>query len=176
MLLPGGHRGENTVKHVLNRQLEETERGTLVQEAGTHNNLSVINKISYRTGWGRKLKVTGRAKHLLARWDEGSYSPVDSVEVGQEASWSYFMPELLVTYTLTPKTRIEFGQHGLFVPFLAIPLPRPALRRQQLPVERVDPAVHHERWSTSATAWSPASAFAGSAATMSPRRSGTTAS
>ena len=109
---------ENTVKHVLNRQLAETERETLVQEAGTHNNISVINKISYRTGWGRQLKVTGRAKHLLARWDEGSYSPVDSVEVGQEASWSYFMPELLVTYTLTQKTRIEFGQHGLFVPFL----------------------------------------------------------
>jgi hypothetical protein len=28
------------------------------------------------------------------------------------------MPEVLATYTLTQKTRVEFGQHGLFLPFL----------------------------------------------------------
>ena len=85
----------------------------------------------------RSLMVTARAKHLLAKWDEGSYAPVDTTfgridddgdpETptildpalgGHEASWSLFTPELLLSYALTPKTRFEFGQHGLFAPFL----------------------------------------------------------
>ena len=109
---------ENTLKYVLNRQLKEKDQGVVVQRGRSNHNLSMINKVAYKVAVSRQLSVTGRAKHLLARWDEGSYSPIDSIEVGQEASWSYFTPELLMTYTLTQKTRVEFGQHGLFVPFL----------------------------------------------------------
>jgi hypothetical protein len=57
-------------------------------------------------------------KHLLAAWDEGSFTPIDSVAVGQETSWSLVTPEILAIYRLTPKTRVEFGQHGLFIPAL----------------------------------------------------------
>ena len=38
--------------------------------------------------------------------------------VGSEASWSLVTPEILATYKLTPRTRVEFGQHGLFIPLL----------------------------------------------------------
>ena len=110
---------ENSLKYMLNRHLEEEDAaGDFTQESETLHNLSMVNKVSYRRQLTRQLSLTGRAKHLLARWDEGSYTPTDSVEVGQEASWSFLAPELLVTYVLTPKTQIQFGQHGFFVPFL----------------------------------------------------------
>ena len=37
---------------------------------------------------------------------------------GHKASWSLFTPEVLLSYSMTRKTRFEFGQHGLFLPFL----------------------------------------------------------
>lgn len=110
---------ETSVKYLLNRHLEKDGPDSVtIQESETLHNLSMVNKVSYRSALTRKLSLTARAKHLLARWDEGSYSPVDSVAIGEEASWSFFTPELLVAYVLTQKTRLEFGQHGLFLPFL----------------------------------------------------------
>lgn len=115
----GGLRIGNNVKLVLNRRMEIEPAGAQAgQDAETHHNLSVVNKLSCKRQVLSRLTTTGRLKHLLALWDEGSYTPIDSVAVGQDAAWSLFTPELLATYTLTPKTSIEFGQHGLFVPFL----------------------------------------------------------
>lgn len=128
----------NVFKHVINRRNDIDEDGGLpAQEAGTDHNFSMVNRVSYQRELQPQLLLTARAKHLLARWDEGSYSPVDSTfgrvdddddpETptvldpslgGHKASWSLFTPELLLSYSLTRKTRIEYGQHGLFVPFL----------------------------------------------------------
>ncbi|MBT6143931.1 MAG: hypothetical protein HOH74_00800, partial [Gemmatimonadetes bacterium] len=130
----------NTFKYVVNRRGDvdgEGEDAEMIQKAGTDQNFSMVNKVSYQRELQPQLILTARAKHLLARWDEGSYSPVDSTfgridddndpETptvldhrlgGHEASWSLFTPELLLSYSLTRKTRIEFGQHGLFLPFL----------------------------------------------------------
>jgi hypothetical protein len=128
----------NVFKYVVNRrQDDETSDGVSLQEAETQHNFSMVNKVSYDRELTSSLMVTARAKHLLAKWDEGSYSPVDTTfgridddgdpETptildpalgGHEASWSLFTPELLLSYSLTPKTRFEFGQHGLFVPFM----------------------------------------------------------
>ena len=87
-----------------------------------------------------KLSATLRVKHLLAKWGEGSFVPVDTLGTSlferpvveddgttridtvirrqTKASWSLLTPELLLTYRLTPRTSIEFGQHGLLLPFL----------------------------------------------------------
>ena len=110
---------ENAAKYVLNRRLDvDDSAGDPLQEAETLHNVSMVNKVSYRRQLSRRVSLVARAKHLLARWDEGSYTPIDSLEVGQEASWSFLTPELVVTYVLTPKTEIQFGQHGFFAPFL----------------------------------------------------------
>ena len=131
----------NTFKYLLNRKLDDEDReGNPLQKAETLHNFSLVNKASYTREVLPKLSVTARVKHLLAKWDEGSYVPVDTlktyeflkpVEEGDgtirldtvavaesEASWSFITPELLVSYALTSGTRIEFGQHGLFLPFL----------------------------------------------------------
>lgn len=128
----------NTFKYDLNRRLDdEAADGTVLQEAETLHNFSMANRISYDRELTPKLNLTARAKHMMARWDEGSYAPVDTAfgrvdddgdpetptvfDVslgGHEASWSLFTPEILLSYSLTRKTRFEFGQHGLFVPFL----------------------------------------------------------
>lgn len=133
-----GVRVTNIFKYMLNRRLDEDRAdGTVLQKAETLHNFSMVNKASYDRELTSKLVLTARAKHLLAKWDEGSYAPVDTTfgridddddpETptifdpalgGHEASWSLFTPELLLSYSLTPKTRVEFGQHGLFVPFL----------------------------------------------------------
>ena len=133
-----GVRVTNIFKYMLNRRLDEDRAdGTVLQKAETLHNFSMVNKASYDRELTSKLVLTARAKHLLAKWDEGSYAPVDTTfgridddddpETptifdpalgGHEASWSLFTPELLLSYSLTPKTRFEFGQHGLFVPFL----------------------------------------------------------
>lgn len=128
----------NTFKYVLNRRLEEEDaEGVLLQDAETLHNFSMVNRISYDRELLPKLTMTARAKHLMALWDEGSYAPVDSTYGridddgdpetatvldpslgGHKASWSLFTPELLLSFSLTRKTRFEFGQHGLFLPFL----------------------------------------------------------
>ena len=128
----------NVFKYAINRRLDDKNRdGVLLQEAETRHNFSMVNKISYDREISADLVLTTRAKHLLARWDEGSYSPVDSTfgridddgdpETptildptlgGHKASWSLFTPEILLSYSLTRKTKFEFGQHGLFLPFL----------------------------------------------------------
>ncbi len=127
----------NSFKYVLNRRLEQQDRsGGLLQEAATLHNFSLVNKVSYTRRVMPRLSLTGRLKHLLAKWDEGSYVPVDTLgtslyfePVTEEdgstrldtvavpeaaASWSLVSPELIISYALTPKTRIEFGQHGFF--------------------------------------------------------------
>lgn len=110
-----GLRIENSFKQVLNRRKELEDRsGGRIQDKRTLHHFSMINKWSYTTSPTRRLKVVARMKHLLARWDEGSYTPIDSVAVGNRASWSFTTPSLLLTYTLTSKTRIEFGQFGFF--------------------------------------------------------------
>ena len=110
-----GLRIENTFKHVLNARNElEDRNGDRIQGQESLHNFSMVNRLSYTASPIRPLKVVARIKHLLARWDEGSYTPIDSVAVGKAASWSFTTPSLLVTYTLTPRTRIEFGQFGFF--------------------------------------------------------------
>jgi len=131
----------NSFKYLLNRKLDDEDRdGKALQQAETLHNFSMVNKVSYTREVLPKLSVTARVKHLLAKWDEGSYVPVDTLgtheflePVEEEdgttrldtvavpenaASWSLITPELLVSYALTPRTHIEFGQHGLFLPFL----------------------------------------------------------
>lgn len=130
-------RVENVFKYVVNRRLDDSDDGMVLQEAETLHNFSMVNKISYDRELTPKLVLTARAKHLLAKWGEGSYAPVDTTfgridddgdpETptifdpslgGHKASWSLFTPELLLSYSLTRKTRFEFGQHGLFIPAL----------------------------------------------------------
>ena len=131
----------NTFKYVFNYKFEDKDKvGNLLQDKQTLHNFSMVNKASYTREIWPKVEITGRVKHLLATWDEGSYVPVDTLgtiaffETHQEvdgttktdtvtypesqASWSLFTPELILSYALTPRTRIEYGQHGLFLPFL----------------------------------------------------------
>lgn len=111
---------ENSVKYLINRRLDhDDDRGMPIQQAETIHHISMVNKVSYRHEISRRLSLVCRGKHLWARWDEGSYTPVlDSLRAGEEASWSLLTPELLVAYRLTPKTEVHFGQHGFFVPFM----------------------------------------------------------
>jgi hypothetical protein len=133
-----GLRVSNVFKYVLNQHLDdEDEDGLVLQEAEALHNFSMVNKVSYDRELTAQLVLTARAKHLLAKWDEGSYAPVDTSfgridddgdpETptvfdynlgGHRASWSLFTPEVLLSYSMTRKTRFEFGQHGLFLPFL----------------------------------------------------------
>ncbi len=121
----------NSFKYLLNRKLELAAAG---QAAETLHNFSLVSKASYTRQLAPRLSATGRVKHLLARWDEGSYVPIDTLGTNQflqpvdgaavafdtvavpeaAASWSLITPELIVSYALTPKTRLEFGQHGFF--------------------------------------------------------------
>ena len=140
--MPGGEvQIANSFKYVLNRKYDDEDGdGSPLQEEDTLHNFSMVNKASYTRQILPKLIVTARLKHLLAKWGEGSYVPVDTFKtfvyeeeveaedgtsrvdtvaaLEGEASWSLVMPELIVSYALTPRTRIEFGQHGLFLPFL----------------------------------------------------------
>ena len=110
-----GLRIGNSLKHVLNVRKElEDRNGDRIQGNEILRSLSMVNKLSYTVSPLRRLKVVARFKHLLARWDEGSYAPIDSLALGRAASWSYTAPSLLAVYSLTSKTRIEFGQFGLF--------------------------------------------------------------
>jgi len=131
----------NSFKYILNRKFAEQDRNeTILGETETLHNFSLVNKASYTREVLPRLHLTGRVKHLLAKWDEGSYVPVDTIatrsyltEVEADdgsmvqdtvavqksaASWSLISPELILSYALSPRTRIEFGQHGFFVPFL----------------------------------------------------------
>lgn len=137
---PGVHIG-NTLKYAINRKSDDEDRdGNPIQQAETLHNFSMVNKASISRELSPGLDLTVRVKHLLAKWDEGSYVPIDTLKTYQfeeeseaadgstridtvaamegPASWSLIAPELLLSYSLTPRTRIEFGQHGLFLPFL----------------------------------------------------------
>jgi hypothetical protein len=132
----------NTLNYTVNRRFsDEDALGNRLQEAGTLHNFSMVNKASFTREVLPRLKGTARVKHLLARWDEGSYVPVDTLgtyrfvqetpgEDGTvrldtvavpegEASWSLITPELVLSYELTPRTHLEFGQHGFFLPGLS---------------------------------------------------------
>jgi hypothetical protein len=109
----------NNVKHILNNRRKLTDRqGNALQDAQTLNNFTMVNKVSYTVKPLEALTVTARAKHLMVRWDEGSYIPVDTLNVNPEASWSMFTPSVKMSYRLTPKTWLEYGQSGLFAPAL----------------------------------------------------------
>ncbi|NKB72368.1 MAG: hypothetical protein GKR89_35275 [Candidatus Latescibacteria bacterium] len=130
----------NSFKYVVNRKLEESRAGQVLQEEETLHNFSMVNKVSYSRPVLAKLSATVRMKHLLAKWGEGSFVPVDTLGTSiferpvqeddgstridtvtqreTKASWSLLSPELLLTYRLTPRTSIELGQHGFFLPFL----------------------------------------------------------
>jgi hypothetical protein len=130
----------NTFKYVLNRKMTDKAGGTVLQKDETLHNFSMVNKASYSRMLLPKLELTARIKHLWAKWDENSYVPVDTLGTytylkrtplpdgsvrldtvstpENEASWSLVTPELVLSYALTPQTRIEYGQHGLFLPML----------------------------------------------------------
>lgn len=116
----------NTFKHVLNSQAEiEDETGGMLQESGTLHNLTMVNKVQYTVQPVADLTVRGRLKHLLAKWDAGSYnyrtvvaSADDTLRGNPDESWSMLTPSLMARYRLTPHTRIEWGQAGLFLPAL----------------------------------------------------------
>lgn len=130
----------NAFKYVLNRKMEDVVRGTVLQEPETLHTFSMVNKASYTRQMLPQLTMTARVKHLLAQWDEGNFVPVDTLgtsvyvrrPVGEDgsvlvdtvrvresrASWSFITPELILSYALTPRTRIELGQHGFFLPLL----------------------------------------------------------
>ncbi|MBI2503158.1 MAG: hypothetical protein HYW07_07970 [Candidatus Latescibacteria bacterium] len=134
--LPGLQVG-NSFNYTINRKFSDEDRP---QAPGTWHNFSMVNKASYTREVLPKLKATARVKHLLAKWDEGSYVPVDTLgtyRFVQEApgddgavrldtvavpegaaSWSLLTPEVVFSYELTPRTHVEFGQHGLFAPGL----------------------------------------------------------
>jgi hypothetical protein len=131
----------NSFSYTINRKFSDEDRlGNRLQEQETLHNFSMINKASYSREVLPKLNATARFKHLLAKWGEGSYVPVDTLGVykfvqetpGEDgavrldtvavpegaASWSLLTPEVVFSYELTPRTHVEFGQHGLFVPWL----------------------------------------------------------
>lgn len=132
----------NSFKYVYNRKMKDRDRrDVLLQDAETLHSFSMVNKASFTRQLSPRLTFTGRVKHLLAEWDEGNFVPVDTLgtshylrrTIGDDgsvlvdtisvreskASWSFITPELILSYALTPRTRIEFGQHGFFVPLLS---------------------------------------------------------
>jgi len=116
----------NTFKYLINAQAElEDAQGNPIQGAGTLHNFTMVNKAEYNWRPLESLSVVARAKHLLVKWDEGSYNfryvindPADTLRVNPEASWSMITPSLKVKYRLTGHTSLEYGQAGLFVPAL----------------------------------------------------------
>ncbi|MBI4532231.1 MAG: hypothetical protein HY709_12010, partial [Candidatus Latescibacteria bacterium] len=109
----------NNFKHVLNSRRKLTDRqGKLLQDARTLHNFMMVNKVGYTIRLFEAFTVMTRAKHLMVKWDEGSYVPVDTLNVNPEASWSMFTPSVKMAYRLTPKTSLEYGQSGLFTPAL----------------------------------------------------------
>ncbi|MBM3276652.1 MAG: hypothetical protein FJY95_01020 [Candidatus Handelsmanbacteria bacterium] len=116
----------NTVKYLINAQTElEDAQGNPIQRTGTLRNFTMVNKAEYNWRPLEAISVVARAKHLLVKWDAGSYNfryvindPADTLRVNPEASWSMITPSLKVKYRLTGHTSLEYGQAGLFVPVL----------------------------------------------------------
>lgn len=108
---------ENNLKSQVNWRREADDRlGDRLQRAETLPQFFAVNKVSYAPDLGVPLRMSFRLKHLLVRQDAGSYVPMDTLSTGAEASWSLVTPTVLVSYPLTARTRIELGQHGLFLP------------------------------------------------------------
>ncbi|MEW6751768.1 MAG: hypothetical protein AB1505_12445 [Candidatus Latescibacterota bacterium] len=110
-----GVQTNHAVRYLVNHRLRERAAdGSVGQPAETLHNLSVSNRIGWRAELLPQLALTLRGRHLLALWEEASFTPVDSTQVGQEAAWSLFAPEVVLSRRLTPDTRVELGQHGFF--------------------------------------------------------------
>jgi hypothetical protein len=110
---------ENNFKSEVNwrRQLKN-RLGEKVQAAKTFPQFFMVNKISYSPKLRWPVDVAFRIKHLLVRQRSGSYVPRDSLQIGPDTSWSLITPTIVISYHLTSKTKIELGQHGLFLPAL----------------------------------------------------------
>lgn len=116
----------NSLKYVANTRAElEDGAGAPLQESGTLHHLTMVNKAQYVLRPTEALTLTARLKHLLARWDAGSYnyrsvatSPADTMRANSGQSWSMITPTLKARYRLTPKTCVELAQAGLFAPAL----------------------------------------------------------
>jgi hypothetical protein len=118
----------NNFKYIVNGQRSVTgPAGNEIQGDNTLHNFTMVNKVQYSLGVTEALTIEMRAKHLLVKWDEGSYNfrtvattAFDTVNVNPAASWSMFTPTLKARYRLTPRTSLEFGQAGFFVPALRV--------------------------------------------------------
>ena len=112
---------KGTVKYLLNRRRALRDRlERRIQDRRTLKNLSSALRASYTRNLTRRLKAELRLRFLLADWDEGSYSSVaDSLSLGREARWYLLAPSLLLSYSLTSKTSLEFGQYGFLIPPLS---------------------------------------------------------
>ncbi|MCK5381349.1 MAG: hypothetical protein KAJ81_07750 [Candidatus Latescibacteria bacterium] len=110
---------ENNVKSEVNwRGRLDNRLGEEIQGAETLPQFFMVNKVGYSPGVRWPVDVTFRLKHLLVRKKAGSYVPMDSLRTGPDVSWSLVTPTIVISYPLTSKTRIELGQHGLFLPAL----------------------------------------------------------
>ena len=110
---------ENNVKSEVNwRRRLDNRLGEQIQGAKTLPQFFMVNKVSYASGSRWPVDMTFRLKHLLVRQKAGSYVPMDTLQTGSEASWSLVTPTIVISYPLTPRTKIELGQHGLFLPAL----------------------------------------------------------
>jgi hypothetical protein len=116
----------NSLKYIVNVRSEQVDgAGALLQPSGTLHNFTMVNKLQYVLRPTAALTLTARCKHLLARWDAGSYnyrtvatSPADTLRANPGQSWSMITPTLKARYRLTPNTSVEMAQAGLFVPAL----------------------------------------------------------
>jgi len=116
----------NSFKYITNAQAELVDSvGDTLQESGTLQNFTMVNRVQYTLHPTDALTVVGRLKYLLAKWDAGSYnyrsvatSAADTVQSNPDQSWSMLTPTLKARYRLTPNTSLELGQAGFFLPAL----------------------------------------------------------
>ena len=110
---------ENNVKSEVNwRRRLDDRLGEQIQEAKTLPQFFMVNKVRYAPGARWPVDIAFRLKHLLVRQKAGSYVPMDTLQTGPDASWSFVTPTIVISYPLTQQTKIELGQHGLFLPAL----------------------------------------------------------
>jgi len=110
---------ENNFKSEVNWQRHLNGRlGDEIQKSRTLPQFFMVNKVSYSPRLRWPVDITFRLKHLLVRQKSGSYVPMDSVQTGPDVSWSLITPTVVISYPLTERTKIEIGQHGLFLPAL----------------------------------------------------------
>lgn len=118
----------NNFKYLVNRREEVLDRQEeVLQDGRTLHNFTMVNKAQYFLQPLEALQVVLRAKHLLVKWDEESYNfryvisdPSDTLLANPKASWSMVTPSLKARYNLTPRTRLEYGQAGFFIPALRV--------------------------------------------------------